>query len=718
MSNLVDVQYLGLLDEIITKGYRLPPAERQSVGTIQINNAHFSCDLRKGFPLLTTKKLSFKNIVTELLWFLRGDTNIKYLVDNGCNIWNSDAYKYYVKNHSESNGKDYSKNNQLLDEFTFISAIKDGHTEKWFDNKYVLGDLGSVYGEQWRKRASYSLYEPDGALYIYKPIDQISDLIDNIKSTISNNYNNRRLIVDAWNPSDLKDMALPPCFISGTKIATIDGVYKEIQDIEVGDKVLTINGTYQNVYELHKTPYDKEILNIRSHGSPYPISCTPNHPLLIRNKEFISANEVMEGDYLGINIPNIEENKTFDYSYKHGSSGKILNKQFKLEKEEEWYVLGYFLGNGWINSGKEDYMISIPDKKREEILSKINKCIPLAILSTSGNNVKTFNGKNIKWITVFKEFGKGAKDKKIPDFIFNGNKHLVSKFIEGYIDADGCKTEIGFSCTTISDNIAFGIQRLSAKIGKKVSLHYQIRPDTTIIEGRIVNQNNTYTINLYSTINNTSNFIIENNTLWMKIDSINMTRINDYVYNISVENNHTYTANNIINHNCHKDFQVILEPIPLNEREDIHERLPRNKKRQMSQYLLADDLDGIIEHLDNDNVPKYYLNLTWNQRSVDTFLGLPFNIASYGLLAHILGKLTNTIPKDLYGELRCVHLYENHIEQAKEQMRRHPYKLPTLNILLKDKWFTEIECIETWMPHDFDIQTYIPHPPIKADIVT
>ena len=144
-------QYLDLLRRLLDEGVQ--KSDRTGTGTLSIFGHQMRFDLSEGFPLVTTKKLHVKSIVHELLWFLAGDTNIRYLKENGVNIW-----------------------------------------DEWADEN---GDLGPVYGKQWRSWAS-----PDGRV-----IDQISDVI----AAIRKNPDSRRLIVSAWNPADIDRMALAPC---------------------------------------------------------------------------------------------------------------------------------------------------------------------------------------------------------------------------------------------------------------------------------------------------------------------------------------------------------------------------------------------------------------------------------------------------------------------------------------------------------------------------
>jgi len=144
-------QYLELLDKVTQEGNQ--KGDRTGTGTVSIFGHQMRFDLSEGFPVLTTKKLHLKSIIHELLWFLSGDTNVKYLQDNGVKIWN-----------------------------------------EWADEN---GDLGHVYGYQWR-----SWPKSNG-----EHVDQISQLVNDIK----NNPNSRRLIVSAWNVADIENMALPPC---------------------------------------------------------------------------------------------------------------------------------------------------------------------------------------------------------------------------------------------------------------------------------------------------------------------------------------------------------------------------------------------------------------------------------------------------------------------------------------------------------------------------
>jgi thymidylate synthase len=211
MNNL-DKQYQDLLKSILD--YGVEKKDRTGTGTKSIFGYTIRHKMSDGFPLLTTKKMAWKTMVTELLWFLRGDTNIKYLVDNDCHIWDGDAFKNYTKkvneiidgykcgdimgmqDHIEKLFSDSDKLTPLtMDEF--INKIK---TDDEFANKW--GELGPIYGKQWRSWDVHNEYDIDPT-----PVDQIANLINDLKT----NPDSRRLMVSAWNVGQIDQMVLPPC---------------------------------------------------------------------------------------------------------------------------------------------------------------------------------------------------------------------------------------------------------------------------------------------------------------------------------------------------------------------------------------------------------------------------------------------------------------------------------------------------------------------------
>jgi thymidylate synthase len=217
--NNIDKQYQTLLQDILDNG--VEKKDRTGTGTISVFGRQIRHNMKDGFPLLTTKKMPFKTIITELLWFLQGSTNIKYLVDNNCHIWDGDAYKNYCNLHPAQD--------KLMNQEDFINTIK---TNSNFAETY--GELGPIYGKQWRSWGrrnvtNYDLKDVKGSdqpkvleainngedvtkygvkiEYQNNSLDQIQNLINDLKT----NPDSRRLMVNAWNVGELDQMVLPPC---------------------------------------------------------------------------------------------------------------------------------------------------------------------------------------------------------------------------------------------------------------------------------------------------------------------------------------------------------------------------------------------------------------------------------------------------------------------------------------------------------------------------
>lgn len=260
-GNSLDKQYQALLQDILDNGVK--KEDRTGTGTISVFGRQIRHNMKDGFPLLTTKKMPFKTIVTELLWFLRGDTNIKYLVDNNCHIWDGDAYKNYVSQQIDMFIPIWSQEE-------FINKIKtdDEFAKKW-------GELGPIYGKQWRKwdvprmepngfnfdkawEKSQELWKSSngmecgpsfetfcmsllrskkmGITYGYHTqIDQIQNLINDLKT----NPDSRRLMVNAWNVGELDQMVLPPCHYGFQ-------VYTRELSLEERLKLMTKNDEFVN----------------------------------------------------------------------------------------------------------------------------------------------------------------------------------------------------------------------------------------------------------------------------------------------------------------------------------------------------------------------------------------------------------------------------------------------------------------------------------------
>jgi thymidylate synthase len=261
--NNLDARYQALLEDILQWG--VEKKDRTGTGTISVFGRQIRHKMSEGFPLLTTKKMHWNSIVTELLWFLRGETNIKFLLDYDCHIWDGDAYKNYCK-FIES---DANQNNKLEivkipeSKEIFIKTIKcDNEIVRKMGRRYCenfakqWGELGPIYGKQWRQweLPNYSFehveYGADNDSYV----DQIQNLINDLKT----NPDSRRLMVNAWNVGELNQMVLPPCHY-GFQVYT--------RELSIAERLDLGYKTYKELFE----PFDFYKVDHEEIDELYPV---------------------------------------------------------------------------------------------------------------------------------------------------------------------------------------------------------------------------------------------------------------------------------------------------------------------------------------------------------------------------------------------------------------------------------------------------------------
>jgi len=260
--NSTDLKYLDLLREVRSKGTQ--KSDRTGTGTVSIFGRSLTFNMKEGFPLLTTKKMHTKSIVHELLWFLQGGHNIKYLVDNGVGIWNEWPWQNYMKEHEtikKDLGEAISKADSTGDAISvdylrekldshpaltleeFVAKIKESPLSHLYSSTKdsfsdIWGELGPVYGKQWRQWQGWMQYKKDdgktgfGSLWY----DQILRLVQQLKT----NPDSRRLMVNAWNVAEIDSMLLPPChygFQCWTRELTIEERYNVFYNKHVDQKL-------------------------------------------------------------------------------------------------------------------------------------------------------------------------------------------------------------------------------------------------------------------------------------------------------------------------------------------------------------------------------------------------------------------------------------------------------------------------------------------------
>lgn len=621
-------EYNELVLKVLEEGTcRYEP--RTNTDILSLFGVFLEIDMSNGFPLLTSKKMAFNTMAVELEWFINGRSDLKYLLERNCNIWTGDAFRAY--------GASYAKYLGVPIENFTIEMFRNGvlYDDKYFDDGC---DLGPIYGAQWR--GTY-----DGITSIAKiPPDQLYEVVEGLKKEPFA----RRHVVMAWNPLVNKDMVLPPCWAAGSLVNMADGRLEKIENVKIGDYVLTEDGSCQKVYDSMVTKFSGDMIELKLSGSRKPFVSTFNHPYLVRGRGYIDAELISNGDYLGIPINKKSIIPKINITIK---DNQYFSRQLSVDilDDDLWYLMGYFLGDGWLDRRKKSVVFVINDNQINSILPILRKNIGLAKINNSGKNCTKFVGKKTFIFELLSMFGHGAANKIIPSFVFDAPKDKIEFFLKGYKDADGCDTNDGSTFTTVSDSIAYGIQMLYAKLGVRATVIYQERPSKKIIEGRIVNQKNTYSINISKNKNKSLNYIFDEDFLWLRVNSIK--RISSVekavnVYNLSVENNHTYCVSNIINHNCHLGFQLYMR-----------------------------DVNG-----------QMYLDLLWMQRSADIALGIPFNIGSYALLLELIAKEVGALGGFLKASIGDAHIYASHVENLEKQVMLDLYPLPKIDISQTSLW--------------------------------
>ena len=252
--NKLDKQYQSILQDILDNG--VVKKDRTGTGTISVFGRQIRHRMSEGFPLLTTKKMYAKGIITEIIWFLRGDTNIKYLIDNDCHIWDGDAYQGYLR---RINGGLEPASRER-----FIEMVKNKEESRVDTNDWHVGDLGPIYGKQWRDWTSTTVQEYwDGKeickSYTEQKIDQISNLINDLRT----NPDSRRLLVNAWNVGEIDQMTLPPCHYS-FQCWTKELTHEEREKIWVKTQEQYIVDDYENGIGATKELLDMRNIPTRS----------------------------------------------------------------------------------------------------------------------------------------------------------------------------------------------------------------------------------------------------------------------------------------------------------------------------------------------------------------------------------------------------------------------------------------------------------------------
>lgn len=364
-----------------------------------------------------------------------------------------------------------------------------------------------------------------------------------------------------------------PCFVAGTLVQTAKG-YVPIESIRVGDNVLTHNNTYCEVEKIGYKP-SSDLYRIK--GMMFDdIICTGEHPFytrrlyrkwdnsnrcyhrLFQSPKWVNAKNLAKDIYLGYAINTKSELPVWDGSIDNrwGHNKKVNKLQPLLDKSAFWYIMGRYIGDGWKRTNEtygSGIIICCSDRNFDSLVSALNE-LNLHYHQTNERTVTKLHI-SMKELNAFVDrYGYYAHGKRIDAETLNLPVDLLKSFLDGVLDSDGCFSNNEYKITSVSRHLVYGLQQCIVKVYHcPVKMYKVIRPKTTVIEGRTVNQRDTYTIVWHTDKRKQDKAFYEEGYVWFPIKTVQKQEGINIVYNIQVVNDHSYTANGAIVHNC-QDF--------------------------------------------------------------------------------------------------------------------------------------------------------------------
>lgn len=371
-----------------------------------------------------------------------------------------------------------------------------------------------------------------------------------------------------------------PCFAKGTMIKTIEG-FKEIQDIKIGDLVLTHTGSYKKVYNTMSRITDNYCI-VNSEGTE-KIICTPNHAFYTKTmnrtyekskmkrklspdfswtpvKDFqkqYKKDTILTHTYLCSVTDTMEYNPVYNgVEIKKNQFSKTLCNNLNLQDENLWYVIGRYLGDGWLRykykKGKKllsGVCICCGKIEKEELEDRI-KATKLHYYVSEERTTFRFTLTNLELATYLLQFGKGAKDKHLIQDVYFLPKRLMEYFLKGYLEADGCKGKSYYTYTSISKELAYGIKYCLTKFTNRPCNLYLDKSRTHILENRKIIGSDIYCGSVSLKETKQKHYFVEDNYIFTPFTKIEYINKPIRVYNFSVEEDESYTANGLVVHNC------------------------------------------------------------------------------------------------------------------------------------------------------------------------
>lgn len=363
-----------------------------------------------------------------------------------------------------------------------------------------------------------------------------------------------------------------PCFVAGTLITTDRGL-TAIEDISIIQHAHTHTGKWQEIITPMRRHYRGKMVSIRAMMMDKTV-CTANHPFYVRKMtrvghawkrtflapEWVHAEDLDKTCYLGMPVNGNSTLPKWDgvslHQWGHDRESNTLSPMF--EKEEFWYVMGRYIGDGWRRDDANHKAIIIACSSRNEsALLRMLNAIGFRYTKTAERTCTRYTIYGKELCEFVKRYGYRAHGKRIDAETLNLPDYLLRAFMNGYIDSDGCSTKEGFRITTVSRELAYGIVQAVAKAYHRPSrMTYSQRPKTSVIEGRLVHQRDTYSVTWKMYKGKQDKAFYEDGVIWYPIREITTYEGECEVYNMEVEEDHSYIANNAIVHNCQSISQA------------------------------------------------------------------------------------------------------------------------------------------------------------------
>jgi DNA-cytosine methyltransferase len=415
-----------------------------------------------------------------------------------------------------------------------------------------------------------------------------------------------------------------PCFVKDTLVLTNTG-YKEIQTVQITDTLLTHTGTFQKIVNIQQKSYTGPMYDLKLKYHPEFISATEEHPFYVRKK--VKKWNSKENKY-DIHYETPEWKKVADLTMDH-CVGMVINQKeiipsfeikkqinkytttsssFQVDNPDQWYMMGYFVGDGWVQDTKKSDHVRDTHTIRfafhedhTDIIERIQKVLPITYKQERSGKSLKYGCADHTWFTILKQFGKYAHGKKIPEWVQDAPTHLIEEFVKGYMDADGFVKKNGTQqLTTVSHNLAYGLQRLYLKLGYLAGVEKTIRPKTCIIQGRVCNQRDTYQVRVSKNKECRFSSFIEGQYVWYAPYMIASRLVEkEPVYNFEVETDNSYIVQNAIVHNCqgfsHGGKKKMDDP-----RNELVHQFVRAARLIQPQYIIGENVLGLLSRSGKD----------------------------------------------------------------------------------------------------------------------